>query len=151
MIDPHYQWQTQDGRTLDIRWMDSLHLVHSFNMLCRKHSLSRESVMKLAGSTNNRMITNMVQELKSRRLMVWDDLHESQLEKTGVQRESFVTLCMLRALLDTGLSGEVKNLRRHPEHYIGQIHERVKAGEPTWAKVITKFTEYRLAPPVNGG
>lgn len=142
-----YRWETQDGRILDIRWMDSKHLVHSFNLACRRNLMSRQRIDNMGEAMP--WFTNMREELKARFLYIWRP--DDQIHIDGLPRETLVAMCMLRAILDTKADApgildrhEVfKWLRQEPE-VIFHAYE-IEKHKPKFTPLFTKFAEYRLA------
>lgn len=53
-------WTTNDGRDLEVNWMDSVHIVHSVNLLLRRHATQKERVL----------MTNIAQEAQRRKLLI---------------------------------------------------------------------------------
>jgi hypothetical protein len=152
MSQDSYIWATQDGRSLDIRWMDSKHLVRSFNMLIRRNNMS----VRAAERQDTMFFAAMRSELKSRGLWKWEG---NQIVIDPVSRETFKIMCMLRAMLDTNIVwppgremiAVVTKLRIEGEAFINKVMQAMHHDpHPDWYRLVTKFTEYRLAPPVNG-
>ena len=162
MIPEQFRWTTNDGRTLDIRWMDTTHLTNTVNLILRKNSIDRrrleEALRKKAHNASTEAFLNMARELKARfqldwRVQVKDGKEHDQITCSTLARESVKTMCMVRAMLDTnvfpGLCDRhetMKWLRHEPEVIFQQI-ENYAARPPVpedVARLIAKFTEYRL-------
>lgn len=134
-------WTTMDGRTIPVRWMDSAHLVNSFNMLCRKNSMSRSDVGRRMAQPGNEVLKAMVNELRARMLYNWRP--DLQLDKSNVPRETFTQLCMLRALIDCHYGpNEIELFRDYPD---SSIEHWTSTADPKWDRLKPKFFEYRLS------
>lgn len=133
-------WTTQDGRKIPVKWMDSAHLVNSFNMLCRKNSLSRNQVNLMMQQAGNEVFKAMVNELRGRMLYNWRP--DGQLDTSKVPRETPAQLCMLRALLDCHYGpNEILLFRDHPD---SSIQHWTSTADPKWDRLKPKFVEHRL-------
>lgn len=138
-------WTTQDGRVLQIAWMDSSHLVNSFNMVVRKNNLNPAQAARAGFDGRNQPFAALRDEIKSRQLYIWRP--DGQLVAQGVPREDFKTLCMLRAILDAkpaNVEEIVELFHRNPTSYSEHV---LTCADPKWTPVVTKFVEYRLHPP----
>ena len=135
-------WKTQDGRTLDIRWMDSVHLVHSFNMLCRKHNLSSTNA-EGAGMSGS-FIYNMINELKARGYFEWGGAQTPKYGQLVIPkyREKKAVLCMFRALRDHNIPTEATRVIQGETPV-----DLILGGNGPWEKVIASFVAYRLERP----
>lgn len=148
-IPKEFRWTTQDGRVLDIRWMDSIHLVHSFNMIARKTNLRVDAAMSVRGAITAELITMIAirDEIKARQLMLFTAAKQPAQIVVPNAREDFKTLCMLRAILD--VRPKLKNLEEIVEHFKDApgryIEHVVSCADPKWVPVVAKFAEYRLA------
>jgi len=146
-------WTTQDGRVLEIKWMDSIHLVHSVNMLMRKNSLNHLDLVKSLIMAD-KSFGPMLQELKDRKLYAYDKLATPAQFTVPTHRESPIEMCMLRALIDTGIDDRIvradptfgwKVFRNNPE-----AHRNLVAGAASVspacvvAELWVKFVEYRF-------
>ena len=132
-------WTTQDGRTVEIKWMQSSHLVHSFNMILRKNGLNRDHVKKYE---HHAVLGPMISELKRRRLYTWQP--DDQLKPIKM-RETPAQLCMLRALLDVLPAPDVKPIEAFYKDPQGAI-EQMLANPHQNARLLARFTSYRLDP-----
>lgn len=131
-------WTTQDGREIEIQWMQTSHLVHSFNMILRNNGLSRETVTRYVGRTHP-VIASMVREIRTRGCYSWRP--DDTLVTVNV-RETPVQLCMLRAIIDSGDDPRipVTDYLRNMDWYVNTITKRPNE----YPRIITKFAEYRL-------
>lgn len=130
-------WTTQDGRTIEIKWMQSSHLVHSFNMILRKNRFKREHMDQFL---KHATLGPMIDELKCRYLYSWRP--DDQLVPTKV-RETPVQLCMLRALLDVWPMSDVGPIKAFHKDPQGAI-EQMLANPEKNARLLARFTLYRL-------
>ena len=139
-------WTTMQGDKIPIKWMDSIHLIHSFNMVCRKNSITALNWQKWG---DDKVMVAFVAELDSRGLLKWASHSStfSQLDTVQVIRETPVELCMLRALIDTGSPSLVKSFRRDRQRFIDQVIFDAQFGEPDAVRLNAKFVEYRLGRP----
>lgn len=150
-------WKTQDGRVLDIHWMDTLHLARTFNLLIRNNHLDRQRAEHIKSDKNAHFVA-MREELKNRGAYKWSGAPVisngeffEQIIVEGVQREDIKTLCMMRAMLDTNIfwppkkPGAIRDLRESSVVTLDAIHKvAATKPHPDWHKLLTKFTEYRL-------
>lgn len=157
-IPEEFRWATNDGRTLDIRWMDSVHLAHSLNMVIRKNGGLKDMFERIAADGFRAGVPvahNMIQELKARSLYAWqpdlvmkDGAYSNQLV-VPKEREDIKAMCLMRAMWDTATWPGTA----WPQDYMKWIHrdmdgllehlERTKADEKVQI-VLAKFAEYRL-------
>lgn len=120
-------WTDRQGRKHEIKWMDSLHLVHSANMMLRQ---------------NKTWLTNaglpMLEELCSRGLYFYQHAPPHQLV-IPPYRESTIEMCMLRAILDTlGSGGLLKKFREGPAQFIEELG---KSNSALHRKVFVQFVK----------
>jgi hypothetical protein len=144
-------WTTNDGRHIEVRWMQSQHLVHSFNMLLRKHSLHRATVeLRLRAVNRARdIVTHMVQELRDRGLYIWKTQTELSIPDV---RETPAQLCILRALIDANKSwpgildfhGAKSCIWYQFDSALDQLQREAATGHKDACAILAKFTEYRL-------
>jgi len=142
MIPPEFQWKTNDGRVLDIRWMDSVHLVNSFNMLCRKHGLSKD--ITYAAVMEGTTLPNMTNELKARGFYNWGINGQANQLIIPRHREKVQALCMFRAMMDHGMTDAAELFLYGDvplEHYLSES-DRLDMKE-----VIASYAAYRLERP----
>lgn len=157
-----FRWQTQYGRELDIRWMDTQHLTNSVNMVIRKNDLDRRKVEAMVRTPQvmpgNLVFVNMVKELQARYPLEWTfvkrGVEESdQITCDTLVREDLKTMCLLRAMLDTNIHWPqvverhvaMRALRLAPESVFLSIEQhRVNNPHPDLFRLLAKFTEYRL-------
>lgn len=109
-------WTTNDGRRLEIIWMDSLHLYHSFRMVLR------------AGKRNPALEA----ELKVRGLMV---------DGGTPRRETPAQMIWVRALIDSGHTKELTRFYQDPEQFIASI---MQARTPVEEKIVALAMQYRM-------
>ena len=132
-------WTTQDGRTIEIAWMASAHLVATLNMLMRNNRLMR-STLKMAPHT----VRALYAEVQRRGL---DHIvpHIALYDQFGVckLRETPTQLCMLRAMLDTDQVGEktLAEFQNDPQRVV----EFFTSNAAIYGRLMAKFVEYRLA------
>jgi hypothetical protein len=118
MNDPT-KWRTRTGEEIEIAWMDSIHLYHSFRM-----------------STNSPINSSIYAKNLKKEL---DD--RGFFDCGGVvirpaRRETPLQMCWMRAVLDTKLDGwasDVRVIREHPDVW--------SCGHPT---IVALATKYRL-------
>lgn len=140
MIPPGFTWRTNDGRVLDIRWMDSTHLVNSFNMLCRKHSLTLVNFEQRAPVSRDNILGNMADELRARGYFEWTpQFNQIAVPKT---RESKQVLCMFRALVDHAMPETGRQMLGH----FGSVNEFLERFDVPGV-VVASFAAYRLERP----
>lgn len=134
-------WTTQDGRKIPIRWMESRHLVHSFNLLARRNNFGKSDVKLTMQRDKSGVVRAMVDELRARMLYNWRP--DQQLDTSKLPaRETPKQLCMLRALIDCGYGVEMLQLfREHPD---ASIEHWTSTADPKWDRVKVKFVEYRM-------
>lgn len=122
-------WTTNDGRKLEVMWMDSAHLVNAVNLLIRRNPQlgTREAIV--SRFTNQRV--SVWKEAVLRDLIVWvDDL--LQLEVTA-KRETLWELCLMHAQRQLDV----------PLLYTAQELEDT-TNRPLAQRIIAKATELRL-------
>lgn len=158
-------WTTNDGKVLDVKWMDSQHLINSINLIVRKNKLDRKKVDELVANTTppNKGFAAMVNEAKARHLWLWAwDSNKAidQLQRPR-HREDHNTMCLLRAMLDTGVTWpQVVNgqmaigfLQQSPEvTFMGidqALADPAEKDNAALHTLVAKYTEYRLMPKVN--
>lgn len=138
-------WTTQDGVPIEVQWMTTPHLIHSFNMLLRKNNFNRVTTEQRIARTTNDVFGAMYAEIDKRQRLKWNMLVEgaNKIDVDGVKRETPVQMAMLRAVLDTGKQFDKlsMNFHNHPQSAVDQI----MADPVKFEKEIVKFTEYRLA------
>lgn len=153
MIAPHI-WTTQAGETIEVRWMTTPHLIHSFNLVMRQNNFSRAKVERRMKLNKGDVFQAMYHEIAIRQQVRWRP--DDQLDINGIQRETPLQLAMLRALLDTRYPPAeevVRGIDSRPFdelipsfYYRAQtVIDQVFADPVKYAPVITKFTEYRMA------
>jgi hypothetical protein len=132
-------WTTMDGRQIEIRWMQSQHLVHSLNMIMRKNRLTKRHLL----TRNDQLLNVFVTEVRERGLWQWAEAPIEQLYVPTL-RETPAQLCMLRAILDVkpkNWEDIIGLFKQNPEQYIAHV---LSCADPKWVPVVAKFTEYRL-------
>lgn len=132
-------WKTEDGRTIEFRWMQSQHLVHAINLVLRTNNIDSEEWDKFK---MHRTIGLGLQEIEHRGLNVWTST--AQLSVPSV-RETPIQLCMLRALLDGRPRPSRENVNMfyaNPDEYIEamQQHRNEEGISELWAR----FVAYRV-------
>ena len=138
MIPPGFMWKTNDGRVLDIRWMDSAHLANSFNMLCRKHGLTEDTAY--AAGMKGTILPNMIDELRVRGHFNW--VASFNQIAVPMTREPKQVLCMFRALMDHAMPETGRQLLGH----FGSVNEFLERFDVPGV-VIASFAAYRLERP----
>ena len=150
-------WTTDDGRVLDIRWMDSKHLVNAVNLISRNNRLDRVGVERVVLADKNARFRAMVDEIRARRLWYWSyDANKGydQLQRPDF-RETFEQMCLMRAYLDSGVQwpgtldpyGVLSCIRHQFESALLSLQHAVRCGDGE--PILAKYMEYRLAPQVN--
>ena len=110
-------WTTNDGQKLDVRWMDSVHLAHSFNLVLRRVGLTR-------GKTST-----VYPEIMHRRML--PDNYDSAPVAIPTERETPDEMCMLNAVLNI-----------HPSSFLSWKQDK-KAFAINCPKALPKvWTEY---------
>lgn len=138
MSDPGF-WMTQDGRRLDIRWMQSQHLAHSVNMVMRKSNIQFRSLTAMRKVKPNPFVI-MLRELDDRKILSESVRAINQVHIYPL-RETLLELCMLRAIIDTRRDPTpmLENFRAFPAEFIqSAISQQYDEA------LVVKFTEYRL-------
>lgn len=137
-------WTTIDGRKIEIRWMQTKHLVNAFNKIIRDNGFDRRKVELRVSTRSTRKVPPdtldaMYAELRVRGVYNW--IHGlSQLHVPSI-REKPVELCMLRALLDNDVDENfVDKFMGDPEGMTATI---LRDGL-RYPNVIAKFAEYRM-------
>lgn len=160
-IPDEFQWKTNDGRVLDIRWMDTQHLTNCVNLVMRNSSISRARVEQGWPRPHNQataVFMNMVKELQARSPLEWTTKDDGrvvldQIVPTTLMREDLKTMCLMRAMLDTNIHwpqvvsrhDAMRTLRMAPESVFLSIEQhRASNPHPDLFKLLAKFTEYRL-------
>jgi len=169
MTAPPATWITNDGRVLDIQWMDSQHLANSINLVIRNSNLKKVDasiMLELSNADRNKSgnwaFASMGQELRDRGLFRWANegtLVAPQLERPDV-RESFEQLCLIRAVIDTGKSwpgttsfyDAMSCIRYQFESAMVDLENHARrqwVGYANANAILAKYMEYRLAPRRN--
>lgn len=132
-------WKTNDGRTLPIEWMQTQHLCHAFNMLCRKHNLDRNACeIRFKVRPTADALQFIHDELVKRGALEWNGDSQLSVIKVSSRRETPAELCLMRTLLDLG----EKML------YFGVLPATVETVLALSSdKVRAKYAEYRLDYP----
>lgn len=140
-----HMWRTQAGETIEVKWMASIHLVHSFNMVMRNNKFSANDARHRLARDN--LLTAMYREIDRRGLMHWAPSSNSsfdQLLTDGIKRETPAQLAMLRAMLDTEPTASMSaKFQEDPQAYL----EYILANPGDYQKEIVLFTQYRLERP----
>lgn len=98
-------WKTREGEVKELAWMDSVHLVHSVNMVLRSIPFSRvmgsliwcEAVLRgLVGAGDNTPLT------------------------IPPRRETVEQLCVMNALVGRNLAHKIPELYANPEKFIAE-------------------------------
>lgn len=142
---PHV-WRTQQGEVIEVQWMTSLHLVHSFNMVMRNNRFDANAARRRLAMVNDAFST-MYREIDRRGLLHWAASGNSnfdQLRTDGIKRETPAQLAMLRAVLDTEPKASMSvTFQEDPQAYV----EHILANPGGYQKEIVLFTQYRLERP----
>lgn len=131
-------WKTKEGEKLEIAWMQSVHIVHSFNMMLKKQQWSRQQAEQRVRLNMQDAFENMYEELRRRRFLRWSG---DFIVAVAVPRETPKELAMLRAILDTAPQSTAisQSFRKDTQAFIDKI--MAQPGSPE----AVKFVEYRLA------
>lgn len=114
-------WTTNSGQVLEIKWMDSVHLCHSWRLTVR----------------NGRENPYLRQELFTR------CLYDHQLGETLLdRRETKEELCWLRALIDSDAPyDQIPEFHRDRARFIKRV---LSESVPFSRRTIALATKYRL-------
>lgn len=144
MTAPH-TWTTQAGEKIEVAWMTTPHLIHSFNMVMRKNNFSPDGVAVRIRKNLGDVFQAMHTELRRRQRLRWQapgTPAQNQLQLDGARRETPQQLAMLRAILDTApLTDSISvEFMANPDKVI----ERIMTVPYADRDIAAKFIEYRL-------
>lgn len=135
-------WRTKQGEMLEIKWMDSVHLAHSLNLVLNTlingtALLARSPAEKYKWAVDR---SELYAELNSRKLATFR-LDEGKFEPPAT-RETPLQMCMLRAILETD-NGHALNVWNNDREYTFDL---IAGPNRTgyWEPVYFKFAQYRL-------
>ncbi len=138
-------WRTAAGENIQIRWMQSTHLVHTMNKVIRDNDISRH-YLNLLTRGSPRVKANIVlqlhDELKQRGLAVFESGPAQPQYKVPNVRETPTQLCILRAILDAEHAPKipVSAFYENPQKVVDTILEN----GTLYPDLVAKFAEYRL-------
>ena len=147
--------------------MDTTHLTHAANMVIRKNNLSALQCGKIAmkPDPSYAVFAGMLNELMHREVLSWARVEDvknaaiiDQIALDGRPREDHLTMCFMRAMLDTGITypilmpHAITVLRQSPATVILAFQQALNEGphNKQFLTLMAKFAEYRLMVPVNG-
>jgi len=130
------KWQTKDGQLLNVAFMDSVHLLHSANMVIRNYA--NQPVYR----ANFAVSSSVYKEAIKRGYKPIDKQPGSAFRITNfVYRESRKQLCMLQALLEVSshnaqprpftpeqLDDYIERSKDHPELFARYLHYLMTKG-----------------------
>ncbi len=133
-------WKTRGGKVLEIAWMDSIHLIHAFNMQLRQivgMGLTAPQALELAAAKSS-----IYPEVVARGLLRIEPSEKQCSLPRNKKRETLVEMCMLRAILDTNDARALTLWNSDREFAFQSITKQNRARE--WEPIYLLFAKYRL-------
>jgi len=137
-------WTTREGKVIDVKHMDSVHLVHSLNMVIRAISgvTSMNHRLRKIRKSNQK---HLLVECERRGLLVHLRDFDTQFEIPR-RRESTNQLTYMAAILNDPKSKEAywKIFNSDIDAAIGHIEFLAQQGDELASAVIARATAFRL-------